>query len=37
MRVEQGKAAQSVDGQPMICDGTAWAVRLSPLYYSGAP
>ncbi len=34
---QQGKAAQSVDGQPMICDGTAWAARLSPLYYPGAP
>ncbi len=34
---QQGKAAQSVDGQLLTCDGLAWTVRLSPLYYSGAP
>ena len=34
---QQGKAAQSVDGQPMICDGLAWNLRLDPLYYAEAP
>ena len=29
---QQGKAAQSVDGQPMICDGLAWSCEVeSPL------
>jgi hypothetical protein len=33
---QEGKAAQTADGQPMICDGLAWNVRLDPLYYAEA-